>query len=51
MGFEIRKEGKFEKVEKLVTKIKEVHKETEAVLKKSQKEIRKYINRKRSKTK
>ena len=48
MGFEIRKKGKFEKVEEFVTRIKEVHKEAKAVLRKSQEEIRKYVDRKRS---
>jgi len=49
MGFEMRKKGKFEKVEEFAKRMKEVHKEVEAVLRKSQEEIRKYVNRKRSK--
>ena len=49
MGFEIRKKRKFEKVEEFVKRMKEVHEETETVLRKSQEEIRKYADRKRSK--
>jgi len=48
MGFEIRKKGKFEKVEEFVMRMKEVHKEAEAALKKSQEEMKRYANRKRS---
>ena len=48
MGFKIRKKGKFEKVEEFVTRMKEVHKEAEVVLRKSQEEMRKYAYRKRS---
>jgi len=49
MGFKMRKKGKFEKAEEFATRTKEVHKEAEAALKKSQEEMRKYIDRKRSK--
>ena len=49
MGFEIRKKGKFEKAKEFTKRIKEVYKEAEAVLRKSQKEMRKYANRKRNK--
>jgi len=49
MEFEIRKKEKFEKTEEFATRIKEVHEEAEAALKKSQKEMRKYADRKRSK--
>ena len=49
MGFEMRKKGKFEKVEEFAKRMKEVHEEAEAILRKSQKEIRKYANRKRRK--
>jgi len=48
IGFKIRKKGKFEKAEEFVTRMKEVHEEAEVVLKKSQEEIKKYANRKRS---
>ena len=49
MGFEMRKKGKFEKVEDFITRMKEVHKEAEVALKRSQEEMRKYADRKRSK--
>ena len=49
MAFEMRKKGKFKKVEELVTRIKKVYEEARAVLRKSQKEIRKYADKKRSK--
>ena len=49
MGFKIRKKGKFEKVEEFVTRMKEVHEEAEVALRKSQEEMRKYADRKRSK--
>jgi len=49
MGFEMRKKGKFERAEEFAKRIKEVHKEAKTVLRKSQEEIRKYADRKRSK--
>ena len=49
MGFEMRKKGKFKKAEEFAMRIKEVHEEAEAALKKNQKEMRKYTNRKKSK--
>jgi len=45
--FKIRKK-KFEKVKEFAIRMKEVYEETEAVLRKSQKEIKKYADRKRS---
>ena len=48
MGFKMRK-GKFEKVEEFTMRIKKVHEEAEAALKKSQEEMRKYAHRKKSK--
>jgi len=45
----MRKKVKFEKAEEFVTKMKKVHEETEVVLKKSQEEIRKYADKRRSK--
>jgi len=51
MGFELRKKGKFEKVKEFVMRMKEVHEKAEAALKKSQEEMRKYTDRKRSKVK
>jgi len=40
MGFKMRKRRKFEKAEEFMTRIKEVHKKVEAILKKSQEEIK-----------
>ena len=48
MGFKMRKKEKFEKVKEFTTRMKEVHKEAEAVLKKSQEEMKKYTDRRRS---
>jgi len=48
MRFEMRKKRKFEKAEEFATRMKKVHKEVEVALKKSQEEMRKYANRKRS---
>jgi len=49
MDSEIRKKEKFERAEEFAKRMKEIHKETEAALRKSQEEIRKYTDRKRSK--
>jgi len=49
MEFEMRKKGKFEKVKEFAMRMKEVYEEVEAALKKSQEEMRKYANKKRSK--
>jgi len=48
MGFKLRKKGRFERVEEFATRMKEVHEEAEAALKKSQEEMRKYADRKKS---
>jgi len=48
MGFEMRKKGKFERVEEFTKRMKEVHEEAKAVLRKSQEEMRKYTDKKRS---
>jgi len=48
MRFKMRKKGKFEKAEEFATRMKKVHEKAEAALKKSQKEIKKYADRKRS---
>jgi len=48
MGSELRKKERFEKAKEFVTRIKEVHEEAEAALKKSQEEMRRYADRKRS---
>jgi len=47
MGFEGRKKGKYEGVERFVEKIKEIQEEAKAVLSKAQEEMKKYVNRKR----
>jgi len=49
MGFKMRKNEKFKRAEEFAKRMKEVHKEAEATLRKSQKEIRKYTDRKRNK--
>jgi len=48
MGFEIRKKEKFKKAEEFATRMKEIYEEAEAALKKSQEEMRKYVDRKRN---
>ena len=48
MGFKLRKKGRFERAEEFATRMKEVHEKAEAALKKSQEEMRKYADRKRS---
>jgi len=48
MGFEMRKKRKFEKIEEFATRMKKVYEEAEVMLRKSQKEMRKYVDRKRS---
>jgi len=50
-GFKMRKKRRFEKAEEFAMRMKEVHKEVEVALRKSQEEMRKYANRKRSKVK
>ena len=49
MGFEIRKKKKFKRVKEFAMRMKKVYKKAKVVLKKSQEEIRKYTNRKKSK--
>jgi len=49
IGFEVRKKRKYKGAEKFVTKMKEIQEETKAVLGKVQKEIKRYIDRKRTK--
>jgi len=51
MGFKMKKKEKFKRAKEFVTRIKEVHKKTKAMLRKSQEETKKYTNRKRSKIK
>ena len=47
MGFEMRKKEKYKGAKKFITKIKEIQKEAEVVLRKIQ-EMKKYIDRKRA---
>ena len=44
VGFEIRKKGKYVKTEEFVKEMKGMHEETKAALKKSQEEMKKYVN-------
>jgi len=48
MGFKGRKKGKYTGAEKFVEKMKEIQEEAKAALKKTQEDIRKYADRKRS---
>ena len=47
MGFETRRKGKYKRVKKFVTKMKEIQEKAKAVLGKAQEEIKKYTNKKR----
>jgi len=47
MGFEMRRKGKYEGVEKFVMKMKEIQEKTKAVLEKAQEEMKKYTDKKR----
>jgi len=47
--YKIRKKRKFEKAEEFATRIKKVYEKAKVVLRKSQEEIQKYANRKKSK--
>ena len=48
MGFEMRKKGKYEGAGEFMKRMKEVQEEAQAALKKAQKEIKKYVDEKRS---
>jgi len=50
MGGDIRKKGKVESATEFVERMKKVHEEAEAALKKTQKEMKKYADRSRRKT-
>jgi len=50
MGFEGRKKGKYVGVEKFVEKMKKIQEEAKAALRKAQKDMRKYTDKKRSDT-
>jgi len=49
MGFKMRKKEKFEKTEEFMMRMKKIHKKAEVALKKSQEEIKRYTDRRRSK--
>jgi len=48
MGFEGRKKGKYARAEKFIKKIKEIQEKVKTALGKAQKEMRKYMDKKRS---
>ena len=48
MGFEGRKKGKYKGAEKFIEKMKEIQEKVKVVLGKVQKEMKKYVNRKRA---
>ena len=50
MGGDIRRKGKVESATEFVEKIKKVHKEVEAALKKTQEEMKRYADRERKET-
>ena len=50
MRGDIRKKGKVESVTKFVERMKKVHEEAEAVLKKTQEEMKRYADRSRKET-
>ena len=51
MGEDIRKRGKVESTMEFVERMKKVHEEAEAVLKKTQEDIKRQANKRRKKTK
>ena len=51
MGGDIRRKGKVESATEFVERIKKVHEEAEAALKKTQEEIKRYADRGRKETK
>jgi len=50
MGEDIRRKGKVESVTEFVERMKKVHEEVEAALKKTQKEMKRYMDRSRKET-
>jgi len=48
MGFKVRKKGKYKGAEKFIVKIKKIQEEAKAALGKVQKEMKKYVDRKRA---
>jgi len=51
MGFEMKKKGNFKKAKEFATRMKEVYKKAKVTLKKSQEEIKRYTDKKRSEIK
>ena len=50
MGGDIRRKGKVQSTTEFVERMKKVHEEAEAALKKTQKEMKRYVDRSRKKT-
>ena len=50
MGRDIRRKGKVESATEFVERMKKVHEEVEAALKKTQEEMKRYVDRRRKKT-
>ena len=50
MGGDIRRKGKVESATEFVERMKKVHEKAEAVLKKTQKEMKRYVDRGRKET-
>jgi len=50
MGGDIRRKGKVESATEFVERMKKVHEEVEAALKKTQKEMKRYMDRSRKET-
>ena len=50
MGGDIRKKGKVESVMEFVQRMKKVQEEAEAALKKTQEDMKRYVDRKRKET-
>jgi len=48
MGFEGRKKGKYQGMEKFIEKMKKIQEEAKAALRKAQEEMKKYTDRKRA---
>ena len=50
MGGDIRRKGKVESMTEFVERMKKMHEETETALKKTQEEMKRYVNRGRKET-
>jgi len=51
MGFELRKKGRFEEVERFAKRMEEVQRKAKAALTKAQEDMRQYVDRHRSEAK